>query len=406
MGNNRRFMFATGIENSYPVITAKDGTSKRIDEMASCQHYERWREDFSLVSEMGLEYLRYGPPYYRTHVSPGRYDWSFSDQTFGELERRQITPIVDLCHFGVPDWIGDFQNPDWPPLFAQYARALAERYPWVRFFTPVNELFVCANFSARVGWWNERLRSDRAFVTALKHMCRATLLAEQAILQVRPDANFVQSEATSYFHARNPEAEDRAGNLNQLRFLSFDLCYGHTVDSRMYEFLMDNNLTREEYHWFLDRGRAMRRHCVMGNDYYVSNEHRVSPGDGPIVPSGEIFGYYVITKQYYKRYRLPVMHTETNFKDSEQAPHWLWKEWSNVQLLRKEDVPILGFTWYSLIDQVDWDTALREDNGHVNPCGLFDMDRKIRPVGGAYKELLKEWYGIVQEKGRKSVEAT
>lgn len=55
MGYNRRFMFATGIENSYPVITAKDGTSKRMDEMALCHHYERWREDFSLVSEMGLE---------------------------------------------------------------------------------------------------------------------------------------------------------------------------------------------------------------------------------------------------------------------------------------------------------------------------------------------------------------
>ena len=30
-------------------------------------------------------------------------------------------------------------------------------------------------------------------------------------------------------------------------------------------------------------------------------------------------------------------------------------------------MPILGFTWYSLTDQIDWDTCLREDNGHVNP---------------------------------------
>src|SRR5438067_6851442 len=113
------FMFATGIENSYPVINSKTGTSKRIDEMAACRHYELWREDFSLVREMGLECLRYGPPYYRTHLGPGRYDWAFSDATFGELQRLRITPIVDLCHFGVPDWIGDFQNPDWPARFAE-----------------------------------------------------------------------------------------------------------------------------------------------------------------------------------------------------------------------------------------------------------------------------------------------
>ena len=57
--------------------------------------------------------------------------------------------------------------------------------------------------------------------------------------------------------------------------------------------------------------------------------------------------------------------------------------------------PIIGFTWYSLTDQVDWDTRLREDNGHVNPLGLYDLDRKIRPVGKAYKELVEQWRNIL-----------
>ena len=30
---SRRFMFATGIENSYPTIPSADGTTKRVDEM-------------------------------------------------------------------------------------------------------------------------------------------------------------------------------------------------------------------------------------------------------------------------------------------------------------------------------------------------------------------------------------
>ena len=69
--------------------------------------------------------------------------------------------MADLCHFGLPDWLGgSFQNPDWPPLFAQYAAAFARRYPWVRLYTPVNEVFICAQFSARNGWWNERLKSE------------------------------------------------------------------------------------------------------------------------------------------------------------------------------------------------------------------------------------------------------
>src|SRR5690349_8412722 len=103
------FMFSTGIENSYPMITLPDGTRKRVDEMEKCGHYQRWKEDFALVKDLGIEYLRYGPPYYSTHVAPGKYDWSFSDEVFAELERLKIVPLVDLCHFGVPDWIGDFQ---------------------------------------------------------------------------------------------------------------------------------------------------------------------------------------------------------------------------------------------------------------------------------------------------------
>ena len=70
----------------------------------------RWREDFDCVQEIGINYLRYGPPIHKTWLGPGKYDWEFTDLTFAELKKRDITPIVDLCHFGVPDWVGNFQK--------------------------------------------------------------------------------------------------------------------------------------------------------------------------------------------------------------------------------------------------------------------------------------------------------
>lgn len=388
------FFFATGIENSYPTIRDGDGGRKRIDQMAKCGHYRHWREDLALVRELGLSYLRWGPPYYRVHRAPGRYDWSFSDQVLAELQRLRIEPIADLCHFGVPDWIGNFQNPEWPELFAEYARAFAGRYPSIRYYTPVNEIFVAATFSAQLGWWNECLQSDTAFITALKHLARANLLAEEAILQAQPWALFIQSESTEYFHPTDPGAADLAEFFNEKRFLSLDLSYGVDVRGCMYEYLGDCGLSRDEYHWFLQHGKGMRPFCIMGNDYYVTNEHTVSES-GSVQPSGEIFGYYVITKQYHERYRLPVMHTETNLASAEQAPAWLWKEWANMVRLKQDGVPIFGFTWYSLTDQVDWDTALREDNGRVNELGLFDLDRHIRPVGESYRRLISQWRGML-----------
>ena len=389
------FMFATGIENSYPTIALPDGTTKRVDEMEKCGHYKYWREDITLVKELGIDHLRYGPPYYRTHLGPGRYDWSFTDETFHLIRALGITPIVDLCHFGVPDWVGSFQNPDWPRHFAEYAGAFARRYPWVRFYTPVNEIFIAATFSAQNGWWNERLCSDRAFVNALKHCCQANLLAMQAILAVQRTALFVQSESSEYFHPEDPACEPLTEFLNEKRFLPLDLTYAHAVSAPMYEYLLDNGMTRAEYHWF--KLHHVKGRCIMGNDYYVTNEHLVR-GDGSREPAGDLFGYYVITKQYFDRYRLPVMHTETNMKEPHAVSH-LKKQWANMVRLKQDGVPIVGFTWYSLTDQVDWDTALREDNGRVNTLGLYDLERRIRPVGEAYRLIIEQWKDVLEVTG-------
>ena len=321
------------------------------------------------------------------HLGPGRYDWSWTDMVLPEIQRLKIVPIMDLCHFGVPDWIGNFQNPEFPKLFAEYARAFAERYDWVRLYTPVNEMYVAALYSAYRGWWNECLASDAGFVTALKHLVRANVEAMLAILEVKTDVLFIQSESSEYTHTDRPDLQERAGLWNERRFLSLDLNYARPVSAGMFEYLLDNEMTRDEYCFFMRHN--LREHCVMGNDYYKANEHMLVDRDRRI-HAGEIFGYYVVTRDYYDRYNLPVMHTETNSK-SMDAERWLWKIWTNIQRLRQDGVPLCGMTWYSLTDQVDWDTALRVDNGRANSLGLYDLDRKIRPVGSAYKELIRAW---------------
>ncbi|WP_376099741.1 family 1 glycosylhydrolase [Roseomonas sp. CCTCC AB2023176] len=383
------FMFATGIENSNPMV---DG--RRVDQLAASDHLNRWREDFSLTREIGCEFLRYGPPLHTTWLADGRFDWSFADETFAALRHLRIHPIADLCHFGVPDWIGDFQNPDFPRLFGRYARAFAERFPWVQLYTPVNEMYVCALFSGRYGWWNEAGTTDQTFVTAIKHLVGANRTAMRAILAVRQDAIFIQSESAEQYHAASPAAWAEARMRNAERFLTLDLNYGHPVEAPMYEYLMDNGLTREEYAAF--RSTDLKRHCVLGTDYYVTNEHLIHD-DGRVVAAGDVYGYATIIEQYHARYGLPLMHTETNLQDGEQgeAAAWLWKQWANLMLLWEQRVPVLGFTWYSLTDQVDWDTALRENNGRVNPVGLYDLDRRIRPVGTEYHRLIAQWRDVL-----------
>ena len=57
------------------------------------------------VEELGIRFLRYGPPLHRTWLGPGRYDWEFADLTFGDLlparhHRRSSTSATSACRTG------------------------------------------------------------------------------------------------------------------------------------------------------------------------------------------------------------------------------------------------------------------------------------------------------------------
>jgi beta-glucosidase/6-phospho-beta-glucosidase/beta-galactosidase len=381
-------MFATGIECSAPTI--QNGRVRR-DLLEECGHYDRWQEDLHLVRDLGVGYLRYGLPYHKIHLGPGLYDWSFADMVMQEMQRLGIVPILDLLHFGVPDWLGNFQNPELPLHFADYAESVARRYPWIRYFTPVNEIYVSARLSAKDGLWNEQLQTDQGFVTALKHLVAANILATHGIVTANPDAVLIPSESAEYVHECRLLPSAATADFNRQRFISLDLLYGRSCETASRTYLLDNGMTLPEYQWFMTSPRSGRH--VLGIDYYGRNEHIITP-TGRRVPVEDVFGLHAMAKEYHDRYGKPLMHTETNMLEGEDCPAWLWKQWMNVLRLRRDGVPILGFTWYSLIDQVDWHIALAEQHGTVNPCGLFSLDRTPNPVSAEYRALVEEFGGL------------
>ena len=381
------FLFATGIENSYPTISG----GVRIDQMEKCGHYARWEEDFALVKESGLNALRYGPAYYRTHVAPDRYDWSSADAPMQRLRELGITVIADLCHFGVPSWLGGFQDPAFPVLFAEYARAFARRYPWVRHFTPVNEIYVCAKFSALHGWWNECETSDAAFVRAIRNLCMAHELAVEAILSERPDAIIVQGESIEHYHAAGRSALAHAEKGNALKQLSLDLTMGHELAPGMAGFLNENGVTSNDLSFFREKRAVGQR--WLGVDYYPTCEHRIA-STGRATTSRSGMGFKRLATQYYQRYQVPIFHCETN-RVAHLAVDWLDQQWSDIVAMRASGIPVTGFTWYSLTDQIDWQHALRIERNDLHAVGMYDLERRIRPVGVRYREIVQRWRAVV-----------
>jgi hypothetical protein len=377
---DRGFVAATGIECSAPVILG----GLRVDELQKTRHYDFVEKDLALVAELGVTHLRYGIPYHRVNPAQATFDWAFPDKALAICRQRGLVPIVDLLHFGVPDYIGDFQNPKLPQLFADYAARFAERYPWVRYYTPVNEPLITAQFSARDGMWNERMTSDAAFARALINVTSAIVRASEAIRHVRPDAIFIQSDSCEAYHPTHPDAAEKADFLNDLRFAGFELAYGRPITRRVREYLLDHGISTFELAWLESHGSDAN--CIAGNDYYATSEKDVE-ADGSVHVARERVRYAQLGKQYYERLGVPLMHAETNMAGA-GAVDWLIEQWNEVKLLR-EDVPVRGFTWYGFVNHVDWDTELLEDNGHENTCGLVSLERVPNATHAAYRELIR-----------------
>ena len=92
--------FAVGLEDTF--IPQTSPGRRALDEYELTDHYDRWREDLDLASSTGAEMIRYGIHWYRVNPTPEGWDWSWTDRVLDHLLSLDLTPIVDLMHYGCP----------------------------------------------------------------------------------------------------------------------------------------------------------------------------------------------------------------------------------------------------------------------------------------------------------------
>ena len=376
---DRGFVVASGIECSAPLIAG----GVRQDELVKTGHRDRVEEDLALVASFGIRYLRYGIPFHVVAADPRSLDWTWTDRAMTALQANGLEPIVDLLHFGLPDDLSGFGDPRLPDRFVAFVAAFAERFPWVRYYTPVNEPLISARFSAQLGWWNERRTDDRSFVAAIDGAAACAVLGMAAIRERRPDAIFLQSDTCEGYEPAVPEAQAQAQFLNELRFVAWDLTYGRRPGESVCAWLAANGLDAQRLDWFAANGSSAG--CIVGHDFYAGNEWLID-ADGSARLRDDPAGYVGQAREYHDHFGLPFMLSETN-AEGVGAEGWLATVWNDALALRDAGLPIRGVCWYGFVDHVDWDSALREDAGRANHCGLVGLDRKTHPVGERYREL-------------------
>ena len=129
---------------------------------------------------------------------------------------------------------------------------------------------------------------------------------------------------------------------------------------------------------------------VAGHDIYpVSVTAHGSRAERPISIAERVAAYEATAGSWYERYRVPFWVSETSNLSLpvEQGTEWLDALTASLVSLGERGLPVRGICWYSRGDQFDWDTALTVPVGAVTEVGLFDAERKQRPVADAYAAL-------------------
>ncbi len=382
------FTVAVGEETSDPLVLRR-GVEHRVDELADSEHLDRLDADLADVAALGVTVVRYGMPWRLTEPTPGTYDWSWWDRALAACDRHGLDPVVDLCHFGLPDHHRGFCHPAWVDGFVRYVEAFLARYPEPTMFCLVNEPHTTALFSGRLGLWNDRRRSPEDFALALAHCALANL---EGLTRVRSDRDgwWVGAEAVTCPAVDVDRLDDRTRRQVALARATWDLHLGHPLDPELESvFAAVPDTVRAR----LDE-LATTDHVVAGHDLYPVS---VVGGTGPS-RTDRVDAYRRWATDWWERYRVPFWVAETSnlgLPVAEQVG-WLDDLTDGLRRLRDDGLPVRGLCWYSRGDQFDWQTALVEPTGAVTEVGLFDQERRPRPVAGRLARLARDrdwWNG-------------
>ncbi len=354
-----------------------------FDQLEFSGHCSR-PDDLDWFAQLGIRTLRTGILWER-HEERG---WACHDAQVEAIRRAGIRPIAGLLHHGSGPRHTNLLDPAFPEKLASYAEAVAERYPWVNAYTPVNEPNTTARFSGMYGFWYPHHHSRRSYLLALLNQLKATVLSMEAVRRVRPDAQLIQTDDLGSVTG-TPALQSTWELLNLRQWLPFDLLCGH-VDRQhpMFSYMRTAGITEKEIFWFMEHPCPP---TVIGANYYVTSDrfldHRVDlypsglmSSEGPFVDveavrirESGIAGFGSVLRQAWDRYRIPVAITEVHLGcDIEEQIRWIASAWRSAVEARRDGVSCVAVTVWALLGSFYWNQLVTRANGHYEP-GVFDV---------------------------------
>ncbi len=380
-----------GIEDTC-VYPPGGSAMSRLDEHALTGHDRNWRADMVTAAEFGASGLRYGVSWPRICPAPGVYDWSELDErlTFATHELG-LTVIADLVHYGTPTWLDDaFADPRYPGAVAEFAAAFAARYRGiVDHVTPLNEPLTTASFCGLRGVWPPALTGWPGWVTVTMSIVDGIRQTVAAVRAANPDAAIVHVEASTMYETRDDALAEHTGLLAGIGHLPTDLLLGRvTAGHPLRPWLLEHGASAAA----LDEFTAeVPRLDVLGVNYYPDLTprviERVAGQIRQVTANRWVDGLEYALRDAHSRYGLPMAVTETSIEgDEDTRRRWAEASMSAVRRLRDEGLDIRGYTWWPLLDFVDWSYA---SGGRNVEEFMLDPGSGANPTAEVYADVTR-----------------
>jgi dTDP-4-dehydrorhamnose reductase len=365
-----------------------------FDQVRKSGHHVR-RDDIASFATVGFRAMRY--PVLWERVAPdglASADWTWTDERLGQLRAAGMRPIATLLHHGSGPRSTSLLDPAFPGKFAEYAAAVAARYPWVEDYTPINEPLTTARFSALYGHWYPHHRDDRSFISALLNQLRATVMAMARIRAAVPGARLIQTEDAGRTDS-TPALAYQAGFENHRRWLTYDVLTGRvSPEHPLWAWLLGNGASLGDLQWFLDHPCPPD---VVGLNYYLTSDRYLDErlaaypvsshgGNGreryadvdAVRRPGYAPGHYRILEEAWQRYGNAVALTEVHAGCTrEDQLRWFESGWRAASVARNRGIDVRAVTMWSLLGSFDWNSLVTRDD-RVYEVGAFDV-RSVPP---------------------------
>ncbi len=359
-----------------------------FDQLDRSGHDRRFR-DLDLFANLGIKTIRYPVLWERT-APDGVPNWQWPEGRLTRLREMGIEPIVGLLHHGSGPHYTSLIDPNFPEHFAAYARSVAQKFPWLEKYTPINEPLTTARFSALYGHWFPHARSGRLFSQAFLLQCRAIVLGMREIRRVNSRARLVQTEDLGKTFS-TPILTYQAHFENERRWLTYDILCGRlSRQHSMWHYFRRVGIEAPELLWFQDNACPPD---IIGINHYLTSEryidenisryprhahggngrHRYADVEAVRVEFSGDVGPEARIQEAWQRYHIPLAITEAHLGcTSDEQLRWFRQVWNAVRNQQRNGVDIRAVTAWAILGSFDWNSLLTTQNGYYEP-GAFDV---------------------------------